>query len=78
MGAGADKENAGVNNSQTKSGDAITIDDRNMLKTDIFGALDNVVHLTDAGSKVIVSSIENIIYNIAQLDYTSWAQYAQD
>lgn len=47
-----------------------------MLKQDIFGALDNVVHLTDAKSKVIVSSIENIIYNIAQLDYASWAPYA--
>ena len=58
MGAGADKENAGVNNSQTKSGDAITIDDRNMLKTDIFGALDNVVHLTDAGSKVIEVEVD--------------------
>ena len=48
-----------------------------MLKQDIFGALDNVVHLTDPQSKVIISSIENIIYNIAQLDYASWAQYAQ-
>lgn len=44
-----------------------------MLKQDIFGALDNVVHLTDPQSKVIISSIENIIYNIAQLDYASWA-----
>jgi len=44
-----------------------------MLKQNIFGALDNVVHMTDPGSKVIVSSIENIIYNIAQLDYTAWA-----
>ena len=47
-----------------------------MLKQDIFGALDNVVHLTDPASKVIISSIENIIYNIAQLDFASWAQYA--
>lgn len=50
--------------------------DRQMLKQDIFGALDNVVHLGDTKSKVIVSSIENIIYNIAQLDYASWAPYA--
>ena len=48
-----------------------------MLKQDVFAALDNVVHLNDAKSKVIVSSIENIIYNIAQLDYAGWAQYAQ-
>ena len=47
-----------------------------MLKTDIFGALDNVVHLTDPGSKVIISSIENIIYNIAQMDFAAWADYA--
>lgn len=46
-----------------------------MLKQDIFGALDNVVHMTDASSKVIISSVENIIYNIAQLDFASWAQY---
>jgi len=34
--------------------------------------------MTDAGSKVIVSSIENIIYNIAQLDWQQWAQYANE
>ena len=48
-----------------------------MLKQDIFGALDNVVCSTEAGSKVLISSIEQIIYNIAQLDWASWAQYAQ-
>ncbi len=75
----ADKENVGSHNAQQRSGaDQITQVDRNMLKQDIFGALDNVVHMTDPASKVIVSSIENIIYNIAQLDYTSWASYAQD
>ena len=26
---------------------------------------------------MIISSIENIIYNIAQLDYASWSQYAE-
>ena len=40
----------------------------------IFEAMDNVVHLTDATSKVIISSIENIIYNIAQTDYEVWKQ----
>jgi hypothetical protein len=50
--------------------------DREVLKQDIFGALDNVVHLTDQRSKVIISSLENIIYNIAQLDFASWSQYA--
>jgi len=49
-----------------------------MLKSEIFGALDNVVHLTDSSSKVIVSSIENIIYNIAQMDFNNWAQYATE
>ena len=43
----------------------------------IFEAMDNVVHLTDAASKVIISSIENIIYNIAQTDYATWNQTAQ-
>ena len=42
----------------------------------IFEAMDNVVHLTDAGSKVIISSIENIVYNIAQTDYAVWQQTA--
>lgn len=60
----ANKENVGNYNAQQRT-EAISDEDRNMLKQDIFGALDNVVHLTDAGSKVIVSSIENIIYNIA-------------
>ena len=27
---------------------------------------------SDASNKTIVSSLENIIYNIAQCDYTSW------
>lgn len=49
-----------------------------MLKQDIFGALDNVVHLTDPASKVIISSIENIIYNIAQMDFGNWAAYATE
>ena len=49
-----------------------------MLKQEIFGALDNVVHLTDPASKVIISSIENMIYNIAQLDFSRWAQYATE
>lgn len=33
------------------------------------------MHLTDQSSKVIISSVENIIYNIAQLDFASWTQY---
>ena len=49
-----------------------------MLKQEIFGALDNVVHLTDAASKVIISSLENIIYNIAQMDFQAWAPYATE
>ena len=64
-------------NHQQRLEDAISLADREMLKRDIFGALDNVVHLDDPKSKVLISSLENIIYNIAQLDYASWAQYAQ-
>ena len=62
----------GTYNAQQRT-ESISESDRQMLKQNIFGALDNVVHMTDPGSKVIVSSIENIIYNIAQLDYTAWA-----
>ncbi len=40
--------------------------DREFLKTNVVSALDVVVHLAeDANGKVVVSSIENIIYNIA-------------
>jgi hypothetical protein len=35
----------------------------------VFDSLDNVVHFTDGENKLIVSSIENIIYNIAQTDF---------
>ena len=59
------KENLGSMNHQQRLEDSISQLDKQALKQDIFGALDNVVHLNDAQSKVIVSSIENIIYNIA-------------
>lgn len=42
----------------------------------MFGALDTVASLSDPASKVIISSLENIIYNIAQTDYNSWSQHA--
>ena len=38
----------------------------------VFDSLDNVVHFTDGENKLIVSSIENIIYNIAQTDFEQW------
>ena len=47
--------------------------DKQYLKAHIFEAMDSVVHLTDAGSKMIISSMENIIYNIAQTDYATWS-----
>jgi len=71
------KENSGSLNGQQRLEDEISSHDKHTLKQEIFGALDNVVHLTDAHNKVIISSIENIIYNIAQLEYASWAAYAQ-
>ena len=46
--------------------------DKNFLKSNIFDALDSVVHLEDQKGKVVISSIENIIYNIAQLEYATW------
>jgi hypothetical protein len=46
------------------------------FKQNIFLALDSVVRVagqpSDSSNKTIVSSIENIIYNIAQCDYSSW------
>jgi len=49
--------------------------DREFLRLNIVPALDLVVHLSeDPQNKVIVSSIENIIYNIAQCDYEMWAK----
>ena len=52
------------------------MNDKQYLMANIFEAMDNVVHLTDASSKVIISSIENITYNIAQTDYATWSQTA--
>lgn len=48
-----------------------------MLKQEIFSALDNVVDQTEPKGKVLISSVENIIQNIAELDYPTWSQYAQ-
>jgi hypothetical protein len=49
--------------------------DREFLRVNIVSALDLVVHLSeDPQCKVVVSSIENIIYNIAQCDYEMWAK----
>ena len=66
-----DKENIVPNNNSFSQ--ALGTQDRDFLKLNIVGALDHVVHLveTQAG-KLIVSSIENIIYNIAQCDYEVW------
>jgi hypothetical protein len=53
----------------------LSAQDREFLRVNIVSALDLVVHLSeDPQSKVIVSSIENIIYNIAQCDYEMWAK----
>jgi len=53
---------------------ALSQQDRDFLKFNIVSALDAVIHLVeDPQGKVIVSSIENIIYNIAQCDYDVWA-----
>ena len=72
------KENLGAVNAQQKFQEAaLHANDKQHLMASIFDALDNVVHLTDAGSKVIISSIENIIYNVAQTDWPAWQQTAQ-
>ena len=43
--------------------------DKQYLMQNVFDSLDNVVHFTEGENKLIVSSIENIIYNIAQTDF---------
>jgi hypothetical protein len=47
----------------------ICVEDKEFLKQHIFGSLDEVLH-----DKLLVSSIENVIYNIAQCDYSTWTQ----
>lgn len=69
----ADKENVIPNSNQFAQ--MLSAQDREFLRVNIVSALDLVVHLSeDPQSKVIVSSIENIIYNIAQCDYEMWAK----
>ena len=46
--------------------------DKTFLKSNIIDALDSVIDSDDPQSKVVISSIENIIYNIAQLEYDTW------
>lgn len=56
-------------------GQAISHSDREFLKAHVVEALDMVVHLADDQSaKVIVSSLENVIYNVAQCDYDTWSK----
>ena len=51
--------------------------DKIFLKNNILSALDSVVRVDDiqpdSSNKVILSCLENIIYNIAQLDYANWS-----
>ena len=71
------KENVGAQNGQIRQDEATVSEaDRAMLKQEIFSALDNVVDQTETKGKVLIASMENIIYNIAQVDYASWSQYA--
>lgn len=66
-----DKENVTPNSSPQ----SISVSDREFLKAHVVEALDCVVHLAeDQHAKVIVSSLENVIWNIAQCDYDSWSQ----
>ena len=67
-----EKENIVPN---TQFAHTVSAEDREFLKNNIINALDAVVHLAaDSQSKVIVSSMENVIYNIAQCDYEIWAK----
>ena len=52
--------------------------DKQHLMANIFAAMDNVVWNTAPENKIIISSIENIIQNIAELDFARWAQLAQN
>jgi hypothetical protein len=54
--------------------------DKEYLKQNIFLALDSVIRIegepSDLSNKSITTQIENVIWNIAQYDYTSWNQGA--
>ena len=54
--------------------------DKEFLKQNIFLALDSVIRVegepSDQSNKSITTQIENVIWNIAQYDYTSWNQGA--
>ena len=68
-----DKENVIPNKAPVQQ--TITPGDREFLKAHVVEALDMVVHLAeDQQAKVIVSSLENVIWNIAQCDYETWSK----
>ena len=67
-----DKENVNIGN-QNQFSHMLSMQDRQFLMANIISALDMVVHMAeDPTFKVIVSSIENIIWNISQCDYGEW------
>ena len=64
------KENSGAMNAQKQFQQTqLTDGDKQFLMQNVFDSLDSVIHITEGENKVIVSSIENIIYNIAQTDF---------
>lgn len=60
-----------VNQFFSKDQASISDADKQFLKSNIFAAMDSVCATTD---KVIISQIEHIIYNMAQVDYQGWHQ----
>lgn len=68
-----EKEN--ISPSHNHFAQALSAQDREFLRVNIVQALDCVIHLSEhPDTKVIVSSIENIIYNIAQCDFEEWSK----
>ena len=49
---------------------SISEHDKHFLKMNVFTAMDALI--TNGAAKVLVSSLEHIIYNMAQVDYLSW------
>lgn len=73
--ARGDKENCGGVNSQSIAlsvGDG----DKAMLMEHVFAAMDSAVATGGHKGKVVISSLENVIYNIAQTNFADWSAYA--
>lgn len=65
LASNADKENIPLNTQKQFLQSELKLKDKNVVRQYVFQALDQAVQLSaDPSYKVIVSSLENIIYNV--------------